>query len=127
MLPDVNPEHVRGPTAERLDAVVGPPTGGKEHGTPRAKGVATERRREETMEPSEVPRAGGYRPLGVKPEVRVEAREAVTAGEVGGEGRDGIKWSGSHARNDNDIPVEEPITFMAREVIRQEVPGARRG
>src|ERR1700730_13034231 len=51
--------------------------------------------------------------------------ETVMAGEVGSEDGDGIKWSGGGARNDNHIPLKEPIGLMSRKVVRNQFAGAR--
>jgi hypothetical protein len=65
----------------------------------------------------------------VKPKVRVETRETVTAGEVGSKDRDGIKRTRGCARNHND-PFKEPICLMRegeeKEIVVALVGGRRK-
>jgi hypothetical protein len=114
---NVNAESVRGPTPKGLDAVVRPPAGGKKGGTPGAEGVTAEGSREEAVQASKVPRAGGDSAERVEPQVRVKACETIAASKIGCKDRDRIKGSRRGARHKNDVPFENAIGFMRREVI----------
>jgi hypothetical protein len=85
--------------------------------------MAAEGAREKAVQASEIPGAGGDYAARVHPEVRVKAREAVAAGEVGSENRDRVKRSRRGTGHDDDIALEKTIGFVGRKVIGKLVRG----